>query len=285
MSEFRYSFVPVRYVHDALTGEALNVGIVLYSPDNGYLRSRLVTDRTKRFAEAFRGFDSRFHRFALSDLQRGLLFLREREYGPETTILGPRPDDVAAIMKRVWPDRGSRYTFGESSHGVSENLNETLEILFERFVESQMPEVFSDEREKDERVWKRIESPLRRKVPLYRMQPHKVETTYGSVVLKHTYRNGKLNIFQPLSFDLSDNEAISRKASTWFGNAHQFAKTETIGSVVYIVGAPRAESKMQAFERAVAFLREAEKPKVFLDGQIDPIAECISKIMGQAQSI
>ena len=38
-----YTFVTLRYVHDVVTGEFANVGIVLYAPDERYLEARFTT--------------------------------------------------------------------------------------------------------------------------------------------------------------------------------------------------------------------------------------------------
>ena len=37
-----YSFVTLRYVHDVVTGEFANVGVVLYAPDARLLEARFA---------------------------------------------------------------------------------------------------------------------------------------------------------------------------------------------------------------------------------------------------
>lgn len=282
MSDRPYSYVPIRYVHDVLSGETLNVGVVLYSSETGFLRAKLLHNKTKRLSDAFRHFDVEQHRQVMKDLESGLIFLRAKQVGEQGNLFSARPKDVGLVMRRLWPDRGTRYTFGDSFHGVAEDLDETVDDLYNRLVEAQMPEPAAGDKQKDDRLWRRVATPLRKAAVAHRLTPEKVSTPYGVLELKHTFRNGKLNILQPLSFDLNDAESITRKASLWYGHSAQFRQTPDIGKVLYAVGAPVDDRNHPAFAKAVDFLRSSVGPQIYLEAEFDAFVQDASKLLGAA---
>ena len=280
MKGFKYSYVAIRYVHDTLSGEALNVGVVLFAPEAGVLAWKLEDKRTHRLSEAFRDFQPAVHAATMADLKRGLFYLRENELGKQKPIFQGKALDAEGVMRRMWPDKGGRYSFSEASSGVAGDLEAALERVYERLVVSQSPALVKDDREKDDQVWRKVEKPLRERVNLSVLQRQTVATADGPVEVSHVFENGELSLFQPLSFDLKDESAITRKAHTWFGRAHGFARTDRVKNVLYLLGPPRAHSKMASFERALGVLREATKVKVFTLEEQGPFIDRVAAIVG-----
>lgn len=54
-----YSFTILRYVHDVIAGESLNVGAVVYSPPEGGLLAK-VQGSTRRLRQTFPDIDTCF---------------------------------------------------------------------------------------------------------------------------------------------------------------------------------------------------------------------------------
>lgn len=280
MKTFKYTYVTVQYVHDTLSGEALNVGVVLYAPEARVLAWKLEEKRTHRLTEAFREFRHAAHAAAMKDLKSGLFYLREKELGEQRPIFDSQTLDAEGVMRRLWPDRGGRYAFSEASGGAAADVDEALERLYQRLVVSQAPPVVKEDREQDEQVWRKVDKPLRERVNLSVLQKRTVETVDGPVEVSRVYENGALSLFQPLSFDLRDESSITRKAHTWFGRAHGFARTERVKNVVYLLGPPRAQSKMTSFERARDVLRDARKVQVFTVDEQELFINLVAEIVG-----
>lgn len=252
----QYSFSVIRYGQDQWSGERLNVGVVLYCREKGFVKWKFETRKTKRLAEAFREFSAESHRFVLSDLDRGLLFLQARIANRQHNLFEGEASDVAQLLKKLWPDKGGRYTFSDALFDVSDDIEGAIEVLFERYVTSQMPEPLKDDNEKDEGVWRKVEPPLRARVQLSRIVKTTVNTHDGPVVAR-VFQNGKLNVIQPLSFDLHDAESITRKAHLWFARAYSFDRTAGLDQILYLVDGPRALAKHEAYNTAVEFLRSS----------------------------
>jgi len=62
---YRYSVL--RYVHDPSTEEFLNIGVLLHSPEKGFLKFRGTSD-TRRLSAAFAGIDLKYVRDALGKM-------------------------------------------------------------------------------------------------------------------------------------------------------------------------------------------------------------------------
>ncbi len=64
-----YQYSVARYLHDPSTGEALNIGIVLYCAAAVYLKARL-NGRFKRLSDAFAGFNGDQYRSTINRIER-----------------------------------------------------------------------------------------------------------------------------------------------------------------------------------------------------------------------
>jgi hypothetical protein len=126
-----FTYVVIRYVHDASAGESLNVGVLLVEDDSTWVGCRVDTS-AKRFINAFQGFDAALHQ----EVTHGLLarvkdihrFLGHSSFG-----------DAGRVIRGCWPDAGLTYRYSEVKAGVSENLEATLDTLYERFIVEQSP--------------------------------------------------------------------------------------------------------------------------------------------------
>jgi hypothetical protein len=55
----KYEFQILRYYHDVVTNEFLNVGIVFFVPEENYISSKTI-ENSNRISAIFHGVDSRF---------------------------------------------------------------------------------------------------------------------------------------------------------------------------------------------------------------------------------
>ena len=126
-----YGYLTLRYVHDVVTGEFANIGVVLFAPQQGFLKSR--------FLPAFDRLDAFFlhtdhaHLLAITDH----LKIRFSELSAELR----NADEVLPITRvkelaeRVMPRDDSSIQWSEMSGGFSNDPGATLHHLFARLVE------------------------------------------------------------------------------------------------------------------------------------------------------
>jgi len=93
-----YSYSVLRYIHDGVTAEFVNVGVAIYSVDASYLKAKC----TIQYGRITRMFDR---------------------------IDGDR---FKQLVKKVLPPDDSAIQFSPEAYGVSADLEKTLGELFER---------------------------------------------------------------------------------------------------------------------------------------------------------
>lgn len=126
-----YSFTILRYVHDVIAGESLNVGVVTYSSANGSLLAR-VQKSTNRLRQTFPDIDPQVFRDMMTSVERGFQSLAQ-ELG-DAPSLGVCDIDALKCARRVIPDDDSALQWSAAGWGLTEDATGTLDQLFERYV-------------------------------------------------------------------------------------------------------------------------------------------------------
>ena len=126
-----YSFVTLRYVHDVVTGEFANVGVVLYAPEQRLLLARF-TGSHERLGAIFLKIDHA-HFCALMHY----LTIHFEELGEDLRdSLEQRPTgEIEQVVRQVLPPDDSSLQWSEPGGGFTENAEETLRHLYSRLVE------------------------------------------------------------------------------------------------------------------------------------------------------
>lgn len=278
----RYSYVPLRYVHDQTSGESLNVGVVLYLPESGAIHETTMK-KTARLKSTFRGFDSLLYQDAMRVLRRGLVYLGAKTpLGMQKSLFEEVSMDAGGVVGLVWPDKGTQYTYGTVGFGSTVDHKKTLKSLYKRLVEDQAPVAKSEDRKVDERLWKKVVPPLRVTGISHKISKATIRTPSGPIEVQYAYKNGTTNVFQPLSFDLQEEKSITRKASTWYGYGDLFSRTEQMGMVAYLLGSPSDASKMAVFEQAHDFLMRTTNVKVYIEEELSDFTDLIGETIGSS---
>jgi Protein of unknown function (DUF3037) len=132
-----YTFTVVRYVHDPIAGEALNVGVLLHSAAPPFLNVKLEY-RYERLSATFAGFDGERFKQVLRHFEAAVVEARDALVTPHLIVADSSGETTAAdIARRIWIDRGTSFRVSEPMGGVAENLPAILDDLFHRFVTSQ----------------------------------------------------------------------------------------------------------------------------------------------------
>ncbi len=125
-----YSYVLLRYRHDPVAGEFVNVGVVVHEPESGFLgvKVRHTTDRLWKF---FPDIDTDIVKETLINIE---MSINSSSYlWARNPIEQPR--DARAIATKILPDDDSCFICAPASgSGVTADPTETLNKLYSRFV-------------------------------------------------------------------------------------------------------------------------------------------------------
>jgi hypothetical protein len=250
--------VVLRYVHDPVTEETLNWGVVLYSAEAQYLGWKV--DRSgSRLAHAFRGFSKRLHRQVRARLDQSLSTLSQEAFGPQLSLFGS-PKNAGSVMLTVWPDVGTQYRTGPvqdvlpaSEWSVAERLPTMLDELYETYVAGQVPAPSRPSRA-DLAVWRPLAGELKRRGIADKWTTEKLTVADFQFEFRHAHRNGRLNLVEALSFDLSSADEIRDKSARWLGYGHLLKRSDELGEVLLLVGPPSRDRLCTAYRSALDLL-------------------------------
>lgn len=251
-----YTYSVLRYVHDITTGEFINVGVVLYSREGGYA-SALCRSTFGRLSRAFPGMDGdafkslmRFVQSRIEEIGDGL---------KKELPLNGHPATVMDVAHAVLPPDDRSLQWSPPGSGMSENLSQTLEGLFERLV-NRYAERPQQERRSDDEVWRKYRRSLEDCHVLKHLQPKKITVQDDEVEFQHAWKNGVWHCLEPVSFDLSSADSIREKAHKWLGQLLSVKEAREQFKVYLLLGEPQPEALRPAFDKAVSILHRLPVP-------------------------
>ncbi len=273
MSEFKYTYSVIRYVHDVSVGESLNVGVILHCRQPNFVG--IVYDRSvRRLSSAFRDFDASLFRSVMRDLERSIDRMNTQE------ALFPVADAYDAV-RQIWPDYSLNYRGMPAKPGISNKpLELTLEMLFEQLVTRQAPHRPELRSRTDDEVWRRFKHGLSSSAILQKLIPASVHASSVEFKFDHTYQNGKLHVVAPLSFDLLDSDSIRDKAVRWLGNGEVLSSVPELGKFIFVIGRPSQSARKPAFDAAMKWLERVKLDKeIYEEDQFDPLAKTLATML------
>ena len=263
-----YSYTLLRYVHDVLTGEFVNVGVVLFVPSQGLVRYRM-RGTIGRLKGVFPDIDRKAFLSSMTAVRKGLQLAARNE--KEAGLLKSE-GDAAAIARRAVPPDDSSLQWSPCGTGLTTNPDETLNRVFDRYVSRY--DTHHRARRSDDDVWRPVRQRLEERDLAQHLQEKSISGGLDDIVFKHAWKNGQWHVYEPLSFDLADADGIKTKAREWLGHLSAVVaggKAEQF-KPQFIVGAPANATLQDAFRSAIAILQQAPNhPEVFEEGQLDKL--------------
>ena len=268
-----YSFTVLRYVHDVVAGEFLNVGIVMYVPTSRALRVK-THKSVNRLSRAFPDIEAPAFRKAMKAIDRGITRL-----GEETSLLLPSDSqpDARRHALQVLPEDDSSLQWSPSGGGLSTDVDATFDRLFKRFVTQH--DSTSAERLTDRDLWGQVRTKLAERNLDVQFQQKVLIGEIDSIEFENAWKNGSWHAYQPLSLDLASDNAVKQKVRRWRG--HLAAVNEGCNEALqlhFLLGTPRDQSLAPAFENAKQILQGSPfASRVIEEAQTDDFVDLIER--------
>jgi len=273
-----YTFSVLRYVHDPVTGEFANVGIAVYAPQAKYLNA-VCTPHYGRLSKMFGQVDGDRFRQVANYLQ-GELKRIGRKLDTELPLAQP-PSDIEQILKQVLPYDDSSFQFSRIGAGLTDNPDESLRQLFDRYVEKYSGRVQLTSRD-DEQVWSVFRKPLEEKQVTVWLQSKRITAPDYEYEFKHARKNEVWHAYEPISFDLMGSSSILDKANNWMGRLTNLAESGEAFKPHLLIGAPSDPSLQTAFTKAQNILyKSPSKPQLVRESDAEGFAESLSEEIKQ----
>jgi len=250
-----YTYTLLRYVHDVVSGEFANVGVVLLAPDARYAGA-ICRDTHGRISQMFPDMNRDGFKSLMRYIESRIEAMGERLRGE--LPLEEIPADAGALARSVLPHDDSSLQWGPVGGGFCDEPAQKLEDLFVRYV-TRYDEKSAVKTRTDDEVWSRFKRALDEKHVTSRLQPKKISVADDEVEFARAYKNEQWHCIEALSLDLALAESIKDKAHRWLGQITSVQKAEPF-RVYFLVGAPQAPELRESYENALKILAKVPVP-------------------------
>lgn len=274
-----YSYTVLRYVHDALTGEFANVGVVMFMPMTSDAPPLLKADTRKtigRMRDMFPDLARVDFISAMRALDRALSRMSD-QFAKEGMF--PSEGDALTFARKTLPSDDSAFQWSPLGSGLTDDPQKTFDRLFERYVTRY--DVHNVGRRSDDEVWRPVRAKLEaRNIPLD-LQAKTIRGGDDKIDFQHAWKNGTWHVYEAISLDLADADGIYKKAHRWLGQLTSVAQdADELFHPHFIVGAPANPDLTPAYHRAIKILQKSPvKVEVFEESQIDLLVDRIEDEM------
>jgi Protein of unknown function (DUF3037) len=251
-----YTYIVLRYVHDPLSAEFVNVGVVAHfaatDGDEPILKYR--TKRTiGRMRQMFPDMEKADFLSAMRSIDRAIAKLA-KQVGREGMF--PSGIDAGNFARRALPTDDSSLQWSSVGSGIASDINHAFERLFARHV------TYYDRKHEHGRtdgdVWRPVQTLLIQRQVDIELDTKVIRTDDDEVVFHHAWKNGAWHVYEPVSLDLADSENIADKAHRWLGRLASISQdAEETFYPHFIVGAPSDPKLENAYQKAIRILRKA----------------------------
>lgn len=255
-----YSFVVLRYVHDVVTGEFVNIGVALYAPGAKFLEG-LCNTRYGRISKMFGEVDGDYFRGLMRYIEARFEELGDK-LRSELPLVGV-PSDIMEIAKGILPPDDSSLQWSEAGGGQTENPAKSLEELFVRLVERYEDRQKRPCRE-DGDVWRVFKKELETRHVLARLRPKRIIAQNYDYEFEHAWKNQRWHVYEAMSFDLLEADSILDKANRWLGRIVTLQDSPDKFKLHILLGEPSLDKLQPAYAKAENILNKMPGDKVFI---------------------
>ena len=247
-----YSYIILRYVHDIVSGEALNVGVVMHMSASQEVRMR--TNKTiGRLRGAFPDLDRRAFVSAMRAIDRSFRAVAGRV---TTELRLDEITDARSLALAVLPVDDSALQWSPVGAGLTDDPTRTFEELYERYVARYV--IGAVNRRTDEEIWRPVRDELAKRSIDIPFGLKTVTGTHDRIEFDRAWKNGRWHAYEALSMDLADADGIKDKARRWLGHLAAVAEgaSEQI-DLHFLLGRPQDAALHEAYENAKTILEHA----------------------------
>lgn len=265
-----YTFVTLRYLHDVVTGEFANVGVVLYAPERRYLEARFTT--------SYERLNALFVKVDHANYRNLIRYLSNRFVELATEVrdgLNLVPvQGIEELVRRVLPKDDSSLQWSAPGGGFSANPGDTVGQLYARMIEryARTGEVAS---RNDEDIAKPFKARLKKAAE--KLQEKRIEAKDYQYEFHYAWKNSIWHLYEPVSFDLMDPGSIVEKANRWLGRGVALHDSKERFKIHFLLGEPKQPGTEKAFESAKHLLAKIPGQKELVgENEVDAFADSVA---------
>ncbi|MBL7701520.1 MAG: DUF3037 domain-containing protein [Ferruginibacter sp.] len=241
MKTFHYQIL--RYMPDRVSGEFVNIGVVVYEPNERKLAGKFF-EKITRVSGFFPSINSRHLATSLKFLQREFDTLASRSI---VEFNFDKENSLYQITKRVLPVDDSSLFFTQVKETLELNIEIVTKTLYRRFVLNYVEDA-DREYINDKEVWNKIYKSYFETYGISNhLQNHTVKTQLDTWEFDKAWKNGVWNCFETVSFDLLKSESIKDKVYKWSGKINELQTSKEPIHVYLLTKLPVEHQELDNF--------------------------------------
>jgi hypothetical protein len=239
----KYQFQVVRYIHDRITGEFVNVGIVLYMPESQFLKSKFI-NKFSRLSHFFVDLNGHSLLNALRQFDKEINIISKRL---SRNDLFERFSSIEEITNSILTKDDSALECCTMNSGIDLDEQSALDDLFERLINKYNHDSDKDSHD-DKYVWRKVykkyfdENGITNK-----LKEHTVHTVHDVIQFDKAWKNGVWNCYQTLSFDLKRTDSIKSKVYKWSGILSELENSSETLHLYFLTVSPNRNRTIKKF--------------------------------------
>jgi hypothetical protein len=268
-----YSFSILRYVHDPVTQEFINIGVAVFSPEAQYLRA-ICTTSYGRITHMFQRIDGPRFRQLARHIQDQICAAEE---GYQSALPFESVPTIEHLLAKVLPPDDSAIQFSKAGVGLSADLDQTMHELFQRHVE-QYTASGESPRRSDEDIWRVFREPLDRALVTPRLRPKRIVAPSYEYEFERSWKNEIWHVYEPVSFDMVEAASMLDKANRWVGRATSLMDSSDPFRIHMLLGEPTDDRLKATFVKAQNILNKMPgKKELIRESEAEAFAEELAR--------
>ena len=274
-----YQYQLLRYMHDYLSGEFVNVGIVFFEPQTRFLRAAMLP-RIQRVSDFFTDVDGRRLQSVLRHIENTV----NQQGGALREQLDLVPlSSIEQVTQKLIAPNDAAWQWDKVVKGLSMFPDTTFNSLYERLV-LKYTDAIGPNKVSDDDVWRQTYKKYFDKYRLTsKLYPRAIPTAHDTIQFDQTYQNGSLHCYQALTFDLERADTIKAKAYKWFGLLNELRTSPEPVYVHFLTTAPTHNSELWNFieQKLKSAAGENLQVDVLKEADAEPLARKLREYVNE----
>jgi hypothetical protein len=254
MNRIAYTYCLVKYVHDPSVGEMLNIGVLMCAPSVNFIEAKF-NYHYERLSSTFADFDGDNYRETIKDIELSLSKIKDLNLSSTLFVIKERVENVEQLSGQLIMDRSLSIQFGGMLAGLTYNLEEELEGIFQQSVLAQYP-IKEKKSRTDEEVWALYKKPLHQKHLDKYLKPKRFSSDAYDYKFEHAFKNEKWHVLKPVNMEYAASQTIQDRATKIFGEAAAMEGDPDLSKMYILLGTPKLASHKTAYIKAKNLLHK-----------------------------
>jgi hypothetical protein len=253
-AEIKFGYSVLRYVHDITTQEFVNVGVLVYSPENRILRLK-CSPELRRVHSLFPSAEPKQIKTLLHHVQDAFATYAAR-LAPGS---GNRsiPDEVMKAAAEVLPKDSSALQWASAGGGYAASLDTAMEKLFARYVQHYEHAAHLGRRPGRGAVLNPFRKELKESGVLDYLKPRVLKGELEAYEFPLAWKNKVYHCYEAVNLNLKSSSEVHARAFEWVGRALDLDHSKEKHSLHLLVAEPALSELRSAYRDTCGALRKS----------------------------